>query len=106
MDMKGAGFHLRPGDGITASHSSSSRRWDFRGSHVWQAQSCGPAMRWLQGGYIRINSTSTSMSCPEAFFFDPCCNLQRLRQQCCAKSVHTIEQPVLASVKPEATWRS
>ena len=37
-----------------------------------------------------------------AFFFDPCCNLQKLRQQCCAKSVNIIEKPMLASVNPDS----
>lgn len=50
-----------------------------------------------------ISETTESQSCtkdPEdnAFFFDPCCNLQKLRQQCCAKSLNVIEKPVLASL--------
>ncbi|CAK8985770.1 unnamed protein product [Durusdinium trenchii] len=60
----------------------------------------------FQVSQVPVESQSC-MKDPEdnAFFFDPCCNLQRLRQQCCAKSVHTIEQPVLASVKPESLAR-
>jgi len=32
------------------------------------------------------------------FVFDPCCNLQRLRWQCCAKQTKTLQQSVLTSV--------
>ncbi|CAE7337395.1 unnamed protein product [Symbiodinium pilosum] len=55
---------------------------------------------------LRFESRSVvleSQSCTkdpedENFVFDPCCNLQRLRWQCCAKQTKTIQQSVLMSV--------